>query len=114
MTQGIAIAQYFSGASLVGTRETYLIGYAREDGTSHSGYWPHTAYFCPMCGEIWGRELLLPQFSYTPIPKTLWVTETRRCVRHGDGKFLTGKPLEKCSHDLIKREFTILLNAQGI
>jgi len=107
---GIAVARYFDAGTCVGTRRLYCCGYRDTDGASHSAYWPHTAYFCPHCGEIWGREVLSHQFNYAPIPNTPWVLETRRCRKHGDGMFLTGKLLEDCSTELLQREFSILLN----
>ena len=107
---GTARVRYFDHGSPVGEREAYCCGYSDTAGESHSAYWPHIAYFCPYCGEIWGREVLIPQFSYQPIPQQPWVIESRRCAKHGDGLFLTGKPLDNCSPELLRREALLLLN----
>ena len=107
---GTAIARYFLHSSLVGTRRLYCCGYRGEDGTSRSAHWPHVAYFCPKCGEIWGREVLTYQFDYAPLPDAVWVIESRRCAKHGDGLFLTGKLLEDCSDELLRRELSVLLS----
>lgn len=106
---GNATVQYFEGGSYVGEREIYCCGYTPTTGVSVSAYWPHTAYFCPICGEIWGRAIYQYRFTYSPIPKNSWVVETRRCVKHGDGTFLTAQPLENASHKLLIRELLALL-----
>ncbi len=108
---GNALVHYFEGSALQGTRLQYCCGYAPSSGERVSAYWPNTAYFCPVCGEIWGRAVLVPSFQYKPIPQTPWVVESRRCVQHGDGFFLSGYAgdhLSSCSRELLKREALIL------
>ena len=107
MNSGLAHVYYYEGSRSVGSRDMYCCG-AQEAGESFSAYWPHTAYFCPVCGEIWGREVLVFQFDYAPHVQSSWVVETRRCAKHGDGTFLVDKPLDSCSVDLLKREFLAL------
>ena len=108
-SSGNSTVLYLEGSSPVGEREVYCCGYAPAPGISVSAHWPHTAYFCPVCGEIWGRAIYQHHFSYSPIPKNSWVVETRRCVKHGDGTFLTGQSLEHTSYKLLTRELLALL-----
>ncbi len=110
---GMATVRYFEGTTFVGSREQYCCGYSSPgDPKIRSGYWPHTAYFCPMCGEIWGREVLDPNYPYFPTPQIQWVIETRRCASHGDGLFLSGSrsdsELSTCSLELLRREALLL------
>ena len=63
------------------------------------------------CGEIWGRAVYDHHFQYQPIISAPWNIETRRCVQHGDGYFLSGygeSSLPDCSRELLKREALIL------
>jgi hypothetical protein len=116
---GNAIAAYFEGSTLVGQRTMYCCGYAPSEDVHISAFWPHTAYFCPVCGEIWGRLIMNYQFQYSPSPNlagTSWAVESRRCAAHGDGQFLTGfreaRDLQHCSTDLLRREYFVL--SQGL
>lgn len=108
---GNATVQYFEGKSFVGEREVYCCG-ASMGGKSFSAFWPHTAYFCPHCGELWGRAIYQFHFEYFPIPRASWVVESRRCVRCGDGTFLVGQSLENVSEDLLRRELLAILNGE--
>jgi hypothetical protein len=102
--------QYFEDGEFVGQREL-ITGSCSYDGQSWSGYWPHTAYFCPTCGLIWAREIRTAHFDYKPIPEDSWVIEKRRCARHGDGYLLSGltySALSDCSLPLLKREALLL------
>lgn len=108
---GNATILYFEYERPVGSRLQYCCGYAPTKGERRSAYWPCTAYVCPICGELWGREILDYHFQYSPIPKTSWVVETRRCPSHGDGTFLSGYAgdhLSQCSTELLHREALIL------
>lgn len=110
-TDGTAVILYLEGSALVGKRESYCCGYTSANGERRSAYWPNTAYFCPVCGEIWGRAVYSFSFNYQPVPQTSWVTETRRCPNHGDGYFLSGigdPHLQTCSLELLKREALLL------
>ena len=86
-TDGMALVQYFEGNSFVGSRKMYCCG-ASSSGVSFSAYWPHTAYVCPVCGELWGRAVMCYEFDYAPRVHEFWAIEKRRCVEHGDGQFL--------------------------
>lgn len=110
LLSGTSLVRYFDSGSYVGSREQYSCGYRTASGEVHSAYWPNTAYFCPHCGEVWGREVLTHRFNYSPIPDRPWVVESRRCPKHGEGLFLTGKLLDTCSPELLRREFLILCN----
>lgn len=108
---GNATVHYFEGNQFVGSRLAYCCGYATSSDERHSAYWPCTAYFCPHCGEIWGRAVYDFSFTYSPIPSALWVIENRRCPSHGDGYFLTGlgeASLSACTSGLLKREAHLL------
>lgn len=108
---GNATILYLEYERSVGSRQQYCCGYAHSSGERVSAYWPCTAYVCPVCGELWGREVLDYHFQYSPIPKTSWVVETRRCAKHGDGLFLSGygeEHLPFCSRELLAREALIL------
>ena len=110
---GMATIRYFEGSTFVGSREQYCCGYSSPGSPKIlSGYWPHIAYFCPMCGEVWGREVMDPEFTYAPTPQYQWTIETRRCASHGDGLFLSGyrtdSELATCSLELLQREATLL------
>lgn len=108
---GNATVLYFEGDQLQGSREVYCCGYASSSGERVSAYWPNTAYFCPHCGEIWGRAIFNHHFQYSPIPSSPWVIESRRCVQHGDGLFLSGydtRDFPSCSLELLRREALIL------
>ena len=107
---GNATVLYSEGIESIGSREVYCCGYARGDGKRYSAFWPHTAYFCPHCGEIWARAVYDYHFDYQPIPAASWVIETRRCAAHGDGFLLVGREseLQHCSRELLKREAFLL------
>lgn len=108
---GNATVSYFEGSQFLGTREVYCCGYASTDGKRHSAYWPHTAYFCPHCGEVWARAVYDHHFAYSPIPAASWVVESRRCPSHGDGYLLSGcnsLQLSTCSRELLAREALLL------
>lgn len=107
---GNATILYFDRDQFVGERSLYCCGYATASGERHSAYWPNVAYVCPVCGELWGREVMDYHFQYAPIPSTSWVVETRRCAKHGDGYFLVGKEnyLNFCSKELLQREALLL------
>jgi len=90
--------------SLLGRREVYCCGYTE----SHSAYWPHTAYFCPLCGELWARAIYSFSFEYRPIPQAAWTVTLRPCVKCGDGTLLD-EQLEGASPELLTREFLALL-----
>lgn len=115
---GNATILYFDRDQFVGERSLYCCGYATASGERHSAYWPNTAYFCPHCGEIWGRAVYDFKFQYSPYIRdnAPWVIESRRCPSHGDGYFLSGlgeESLPFCSLGLLKREAHLLcLNNQ--
>jgi hypothetical protein len=110
---GITTVQYFEKDQFIGER-TLACGSVSVDGKSFSAYWPHIAYFCPSCGELWGREVYQHDFKYTPYVKSSWAMEVRRCVECGDGTFLTERNLDGCSKDLLTREFLALLARSGL
>lgn len=108
---GDAVVTYLEGGHFVGQREHYACS-VNIGGESHSAYWPHLAYFCPLCGELWGRALYSYSFDYQPLVDQPWVIEQRRCVKHGDGQFLAGVDahfLDQCSPELLTREMLALM-----
>lgn len=103
---GNATVIYFDNEQFAGTQRVYCCGY---DG--QSAYYPNVAMFCAECGRIWGRRVYDFHFTYHPLSSTKWITEAARCPEHGDGSFLgyyTTNLLE-CSEELIRREFTLLM-----
>ena len=90
--------------SLLGRREVYCCGY----NESQSAYWPHTAFFCPSCGDLWARAIFSFNFEYRPIPQEAWKVTARRCVKCGDGTLLDDQ-LDNADSELITREFLALL-----
>lgn len=108
---GKAKVLYLENNVPVGFREIDCSSYTSLSGTINSAAYPHTAFFCPTCGEIWARAIYDFQFSYQPLIESSWVTEIRRCPQHGDGTFLSGysgSHLENCSRELLAREALIL------
>lgn len=94
--------------TILGHRNLYLCG-ATSAADRFSAYWPHTAYFCPECGEIWARMEYSYEFDYAPRVKGRWTTEIRRCEAHGDGYLLVAQPLDHVSPELLLRELNLLL-----
>lgn len=41
----------------------------------------HTAYCCPLCGEVWARRIY-------HAPDLQWAFYTRPCEKHGDGSLV--------------------------
>ena len=107
---GDAVLRYFEGNTQVGTSEQYCCGYQDTAGNIHSASWNHEAFFCDVCGEVWGRIIYKYSFSYEPLLDSRWNVIVRRCVKHGNGEFLIGKPLDNCSPELLRREALLLLN----
>lgn len=108
---GSATVQYFEGSRYVGDLRHYCAGYRSPGGKLSSCLWPHKAYFCPKCGELWARAVYQYEFDYSPLLSEVeWTVTTRRCPRHGDGQFLSGlSEFEHCSDDLLRREVLVLL-----
>jgi len=106
---GNARATYtLPSGEVLGHRDLYLCG-ATTASDRFSAYWPHTAYFCPECGEIWARMKYEYEFDYAPRVPGRWTTEIRRCESHGDGYLLVAVPLDHCSPEILSRELNLLL-----
>ena len=91
--------------------EHYCCGYS-EAGTSYSAYWPSIAWFCPFCGELWGRNEMEYKFNYIPVLATKWRVETAACKACGGGEIFHAASAEMLSvigPDLLRRELEILL-----
>jgi hypothetical protein len=102
---------FFEGTKLAGTRDILVAPIEWGNGF-RSSYHPSIAYFCPECGEIWGRAVFSPSGPYDPIVQAKWIIETRHCPKHGDGYFLVGlsdSQLSACSKELLKREALLLM-----
>lgn len=107
---GTSVVQFFERDAFVGDLQQYSYGYEDGAGRRHSGYWPHVAYFCPTCGELWGRAIATHQFPYKPTLSAQWRVVDRRCVDCGDGQFLSEREhLDNVSPELLSREFQVLL-----
>lgn len=117
-TSGLATIQYFEKNNYVGERTQYFCS-ASNGGPSFSAYYPHIAFVCPHCGELWGRAVCEYHFPYRPIVGSAWSVEVRRCAKHGDGTFLGMLPivnpqahLDSCSLPFLQREAMLLLLRQ--
>lgn len=108
MTSGPATVTYFLGQSLVGSRESYCCGYS-EAGESYSAYWPNIAYFCEICGELWGRQILTFHFDYAPRFGATWKVRSRPCQWCGGGNFLVDEPLDGADEALLRHELRVLI-----
>ena len=98
---------YFEHEQLVGSTQG-LRGTHSLAGQCYSAYEPCLAYFCPICGDLWGRSI--PSFTYDYEPDGSmppWLPEQRACVEHGDGQFLA--ELDSADDDLLARELLALL-----
>lgn len=66
---------------------------------------PDWCFFCPTCGEIWGRVIRTdPGGGFRH-----WIFTTRPCAKHGDGQMLIGQDLTHCSAPLLQRELLAIL-----
>lgn len=90
-----------------GTSEQYCCGYS-EGGNSYSGHWPSIAYFCPNCGQLWGKIIFGYMFAYQ-LRLTIWRVEERACEECGGGELLNNDTLAAASPSLLQRELNILL-----
>lgn len=115
---GDAIIRYFEHDRFIGQRLSYCCSFTSGgQAATSSAHWPHVAYVCPTCGNLWGRAIFDHQFTYAPLPTVqdrLWAVEVRRCAEHGDGTFLTGQltDLHLCDKALLARE-AFLLSSRG-
>ena len=77
------------------------------------GYNRHSiAYFCPVCGQVWGRILMLNcKKESTP-----WTVTFVECEQHGGGSFLDGHRAEGYLYvfpeKVLRRE--LLLHTKGM
>ena len=107
---GLSLVQFFERDVFVGELQQYSCGYTDGAGQRHSSHWPHLAFFCPACGELWGRAILTHQFSYKPTLSAAWRVVERLCVDCGDGQLLSKREdLGSVSPELLSREFQVLL-----
>lgn len=92
----------------VGVRKMYCCGYS-EGGNSYSAYWPNQAYFCEVCGELWGRVICYYEFDYQPRFKERWKIHSKCCAECGGGEFLRDDQLEGADKELLTRELNVLI-----
>jgi hypothetical protein len=99
---------YFERDSFVGSRDVQLE--ARDaEGRLFYPFCPNTAYFCPQCGELWGRQVQDGETEYSSRGWPSWTIERRPCVEHGDGQMLFAQPLDGASPELLTRELLALI-----
>lgn len=108
MLTGVATVQCFENSSPAGTYSHYCCGFDNL-GSSYSAWWPHVALFCPYCGELWGRRVYLYNFDYQPYRAVPWNIETEACAAHGGGQLIPTNYESDADEQLIKREFTLLM-----
>lgn len=109
--QGFMLVRYFEGGRFVGERKEYCYTTPTPQGP-RSCFYPHEAFFCPQCGELWGRAIKEYHPGYSPLPREQWTMQLRACPKHGNGYFLELVPfdhLRSCSKDLLRREVELLL-----
>lgn len=107
---------YLEGKNFVGTREETVHAAGGYWGGHFQVYFPHVAFFCCACGEIWARGIADVKFDYQPVPGVNWKTTYRRCPKCGGGELLfdvMDSDLDTCSHELLHRELLILLTKEG-
>ena len=107
---GVAEVQFFEHERYSGSLKHYCSGTDNE----RSGFWPHLAYVCPLCGELWCRAIYQFEFQYNPLPRANWKTREKYCPTCGDGFLLEGRPLEEASEELLRRELQLYLTQRGI
>ena len=100
------LVQYFEGEAYVGSRYADRAWQGAAYITDYP-YWPHTAYFCGQCGEVWAREI--SQGVGTPRG---WALIHRPCVEHGGGEFLLNTDLDSADRDLLRRELLVILTKE--
>lgn len=104
---GAARVTYWTGNIFLGDRRQYcaLSG-------EHSCYYPNRIFFCPVCGDVWAREVWQFEFPYSPRPHLpSWVSESSPCEAHGGGLLLPdtlGDP-SSYSPQLLRRESLVLI-----
>ena len=60
-----------------------------------------TAFFCPECGDVWGRICNYHTPSFT--------VRVRRCRQHGNGIFLLGNEIwKRYPKEVLKHDFLIM------
>jgi hypothetical protein len=104
------LTRFFAEGAYVGELRAYFAA-ASQGGQSFSGHWPHQAFFCPECGDLWGRAVNdTSGFAYHPIPPAKWIVHVRPCAQHGDGILLPPEAdLGFVSPDLLLREAHVYL-----
>ncbi len=108
--QGEATLTFLEGGMEIGYVRKYLCG-CTDSGQSHSGYFPHLAYFCTECGKVWMRGEWTYSFDYRPLPVGRWRVLERPCPAHGGGQLIEpSERLDAFSAELLLREFHILLH----
>lgn len=74
-TNGHATITTFEGTH-VSTERVYCCG----TPPNRSAYYPHVAWFCPECGEVWRRQVYAFEFTYAPLVAEKWKVYTSRCA----------------------------------
>ena len=105
------IISFFEGNAFIGQAraECGTVDVAR---TQYHAYWPNTAYFCPACGELWGRRVHEFKFNYHPYYQGVgWEVVSHRCPKDGGGEFLAYDRFLEGTYDkaLLTRELLVLL-----
>lgn len=115
---GNATVRTYAGNRFVGERKVYCCGAAMSTGNRFSAFYPHIAFFCETCGEVWQRQIYSYEFDYQPyhgLAGKVWVVETKPCRQHGPW-FLYEQPLEGLDTSTLRLIFNGLLaqTSQGV
>jgi len=76
-SSGNATLSTFEDERLASAIEVYCCG--AEGGGS--AFWPHIAWFCEECGELWKREVYDYHFDYCPRPAGRWKVSSDLCPK---------------------------------
>lgn len=91
LENGVTIPQhmvsYWLGDQLLGCEELYAL---RTNGMKPAMV-QSTAYFCPRCGDIWGRTVVVHNKDFLQERPEIgeWRVETKACQEHGIGNMLS-------------------------
>lgn len=96
--------QFFERDAYIGSCTTER-SWAYTDCVTDSRHWPHTAYFCAVCGLLWARSVAQ---ANRPLPPR-WALIHARCPSHGGGSLLCTSDIGGADAELLRRELLLSL-----
>lgn len=98
---------FYVGHDVVGETDVTIL---RTNGSKPAIWHRHHAFFCPICGEVWGRAFAEGRESDLPSD---WFIHPYECTSHGGGSFAFAlkEPnfITHASTDFLFREVELLL-----